>query len=232
MRSVHISALTVLALGALAPSAFAAQTFTFSNPFASGGASYAASQFETGGIAPATVPSAATLQNFYTGPVNLVAIGGTTAGSYGATYTLSTTSGGSVFTGSGNPSGTATTTIGGSLVFKSTAATSFGPAGTTLLTYAFTQGGLFGLNGFGFTPAGANTLTVTGPLVDLTGGPLDASLSKFAFSFPGFFNDASGKGMLHYTAGFTSSVQAVPEPASMGVLAIGAVALLRRRRRA
>ena len=232
MRSVHLSALTALALGALVPSAYAAQTFTFANPYANGTGNYASNyQFQTGGFSPTTPPTISTIESRYTGPVNLIVIGGATAGTYTATYSLKDSANNAIIQGSGGPGNTSATSLGGKLVFTSTAASAAGPAGTALLTYTYGPGAIFGTNGFG--ASAIQGVGVSGPLVDLAPGQfLDPTKSKFSFSFPGFFNDPTGADMLRYTAGFTSSVQAVPEPASMGVLAIGAVAMLRRRRRA
>lgn len=226
MRSVHLSALTVLALGALAPSAFAAQTFSFANPFASGGASYMNSQFETVGVP--TTPSA-TLESFYKGTVKLVVTGGSTAGTYLANYSILDASGSPILDLTSNPSGTYTINDAGTLKFTYAGPTGGGLTnGQNLLTFNFGTGGIASTSGFGISPAKNSFVTsTTGSLVD---GPVDNSKTKFSFSFPGSF--LGGGDTRHYTADFTSSVQAVPEPASMGVLAIGAVALLRRRRRA
>lgn len=98
-----------------------------------------------------------------------------------------------------------------------------------------------------FTGSDSNVLTITfesgsltenefganefqGDVVSFSGSSVVQAYTNEAFGFA-FANprvNANGKS---YTASFTASVDAVPEPASLGVLGIGALALIRRRRR-
>ncbi len=76
---------------------------------------------------------------------------------------------------------------------------------------------------FGASEFVANNVVFSGPATD--GKALNSE--QFAFSFA---NPVITPGSATYTAAFTSSAVVVPEPASMGLLALGGmVALLRRR---
>jgi hypothetical protein len=80
------------------------------------------------------------------------------------------------------------------------------------------------------------SVPTTGPAVNLTSGTKYWLVASSATQI--FWNGANSGAVNHYFGGFYStgsipgafSVQAVPEPASMTALALGAVALLQRRR--
>lgn len=91
-----------------------------------------------------------------------------------------------------------------------------------LMTISFTSGYFTNPLSVGASDFGAtfNNVTFTGPMV-----PAGLTNEQFAFSFANPTN--IGNNVTTYTSSFTSS--AVPEPASMTALALGAVAMLRRR---
>jgi len=86
------------------------------------------------------------------------------------------------------------------------------------------DGGIFGTY-FGNSPASFGYTLYTWMEGDLNGdGAVDpADGGIFASNFPGTFNAGNGP--------LPGGVSAVPEPASLGLLAVGAVSLLRRRRK-
>lgn len=78
-----------------------------------------------------------------------------------------------------------------------------------------------------FSPLNFGASEFSGSIVNMSGPNVPAGLTNEQFSFS-LANPASNGTLRTYTASYTSS--AVPEPASMTALALGAAALLRRRR--
>ncbi len=151
-------------------------------------------------------------------------VGNTLSGSYTGGITLVTS---------------ATTYNGVSLSMKSVAATPVVPgvynlsagavtlsnaSDSNILTISFAAGTLSD-NGFGGSDFKGNGVTFSGSSVPSTG------LTNEAFGFS-FANPAQAGNNVTYTAAFTSSASPVPEPASLAVLGIGAIAMIRRRKRA
>jgi hypothetical protein len=93
---------------------------------------------------------------------------------------------------------------------------------SNLLTIAFDSGSLTP-NGVGGSDFWGNNVTFSGTLAP------GASFTDEAFGFA-FANPRADGNDVTFTASFTSS--AVPEPASFAALGLGAIALLRRRKKA
>lgn len=91
-----------------------------------------------------------------------------------------------------------------------------------LLTIAFDSGTLTN-TGFGSSDQQGGNVTFSGTIAG-------ANLFNEAFAFT-FANPKASGSDITYTASFTSSADAVPEPASLAALGLGALTLLRRRRR-
>ncbi len=103
----------------------------------------------------------------------------------------------------------------GSIVFNDSSS-------NPLLTINFTSGSIMTPFFFGASTANLDNVTFSSPQFSTAG----YTNEQFAFSFA---NQKGRNGDYSYTASFTSSAEAVPEPASMAVLGLGAVALIRRR---
>jgi hypothetical protein len=103
----------------------------------------------------------------------------------------------------------------GSVVFLDSSA-------NPLLTINFSSGSIMTPFFFGASFTNLDNVTFTSPYIN-TANYID---EQFSFSFA---NQKGRNGDYTYTASFTSSAEAVPEPASIAVLGIGAAALIRRR---
>lgn len=239
MRSVYSLALTAVLVAA----ANAGQTFSFSNPFAGGGATYANAMFETIGVHFGD-PSA-TLENKYTDPTDTVTLkvsnytpSGLFAGTdtyNDVTFSLTDLMGNSLLQApTTNPSGDFV--LEGGILTFSTASV------PTLLQVRFEPGsvgsgaGILTDGGFGSDALQGELVTITGTAVDPTYTPgLDQGLSKYSFGFPApiFLNPNAPSDPTRYTSDFTASIGVVPvpEPSTMAALALGGLAALRRRRR-
>lgn len=91
-----------------------------------------------------------------------------------------------------------------------------------LLTVSFASGTVLSPFFFGASFTNSDNVVFTSPYIN-TANYTD---EQFSFSFA---NQKGRNGDYTYTASFTSSAEAVPEPASIAVLGVGAAALLRRR---
>lgn len=133
---------------------------------------------------------------------------------YSVTFDLvgSASNGGLTITGSGP----VLTVGGGSLLFRDAA----NPA-SIVAKLDFSGGSLLNLNAAG---GGLFTADITG----FSGSAMPAGVSPTSFGFA-FTNWNGDSNMPSYTSSFTSS--AVPEPATLGALAVGLAALARRRRK-
>lgn len=227
MRSLSKSAAATILLGAVA-FAQAGQTFSFSNPFAGGGSSFANSMFRSSGVYSG-IP-ASTIESFYTGTVNLTTTTFSNTGvlltqetTNGVTYELTDSIGNFSLSGT-KGSNNAYVVEGGTLTFIKNS--------EVLLSIDF-SGGTQTNQSFGSDASLGQTVTFSGTKLTTT----QTENAKFSFGFPApiFSNPSAPGDPVRYTADYTSSigsVEAVPEPASMTALAVGALALLRRKRRA
>jgi len=93
-----------------------------------------------------------------------------------------------------------------------------------LLTITFSSGSVLTPFFFGASFTNADNVTFTSPYFS------NALFTDEQFTFS-FANPKFNGQTYTYTASFTSSAEAVPEPTTLGLLGVGAAALLRRRLR-
>lgn len=91
-----------------------------------------------------------------------------------------------------------------------------------LLTITFSSGSILTPFFFGASFANSDNVTFSSPYINTS----LYTNEQFAFSFA---NQKGRNGDYTYTASFTSSAEAVPEPASIALLGLGGAALIRRR---
>jgi hypothetical protein len=227
MRSLSKSAAATILLGSVA-SVQAGQTFSFTNPFAGGGSSYSNSMFTSTGVYSG-IP-ASTIESFYLGTVNLSTTTFSNTGvllaqetTTGVSYTLTNAVGDFVLSGT-KGSNNAYVVQGGTLTFTKN--------NEVLLSIDFSGANQTNQT-FGSDASLGQTVTFSGTKLTTT----QTQNAKFSFGFPApiFSNPANPGDPVHYTSDYTSSIgatEAVPEPASMVALGAGALALLRRKRKA
>lgn len=235
MRSALSLTLTSAVFGVLAASANAGQTFTFSNPTSS---TYTDSLFETTGL---STPFGS-LTNIFTGSVDLIEINYNSSGGGASTpktlhtnYFLSFDNAAPAendpLSVSGTPSG-GFTVGSGLLSFFDVADTN--PTNSSAYLQISFDAGIFNSGGFSAINSASNSVSFSGSEVVLP--PVGPGQPRFNFGFSYAENDPTGADRTHYAGSFTSSIgatpQAVPEPSVLAGLALGGLAVLRRRRRA
>jgi hypothetical protein len=97
----------------------------------------------------------------------------------------------------------------------------FDSSNALLFSVVFQSGTLTSPAGSGASDFAGNGVTFAGPII-----PPDLTNEAFAFSFA---NPQGNLGSYTVTSAFTSSADRVPEPASVVLIALGAIAGLRRR---
>ncbi|RYG24643.1 PEP-CTERM sorting domain-containing protein [bacterium] len=244
MRLLRTSTALGLA-GALVVAAQAGQTFSFASPITASDQTYSNSVFETQNFG-----AFGTSMNLYTGTVNLIT---TNFNEFGVqTGSPTTTSNVRYFLSNDPSTPDQNSSFGGGVApndpygqgegvvtFYENYDDSPGAINDPVLRITFSAS-LLGQDSNGrITDFRANeglpaVVTFSGSLVDLS-NPADLSNPNFAFSFFSDLSDGGNPPAIHSLALFNSSigqVEAVPEPSTMAALALGGLAVLRRRRKA
>jgi hypothetical protein len=210
-------------------------TFSFASPITSSEQTFDTSGGGKGSVYETTIAGPlGSSQNLYTGTVNLIQTKYSTTGvqlatpdTYTARYFVSNNpldqKENSFFSGGGAP---------GQPYSQGEGTVTFFEDGTNniLLQIDFDSSVLTPQN-FGANTLAGNSLTFSGSLLSSL-DPKDLTNPNFSFSF---FSPIIQGATTHHLALFNSSignVQAVPEPSSMAALAVGGIAILRRRRKA
>jgi hypothetical protein len=153
--------------------------------------------------------------------VDLTSVGGTASESFTFTVSYSQTGGTGVqFNGFGNVSvtgGDNNQVEGSETLTASIALTSTSFADLSLTGFTVVRGG-------GVAGADAGTFTHAGGTANISAGTSEATVTGTAVTL------AVSNGAINFE-GFRANFVAVPEPASASLLALGAAALLRRRRK-